>query len=102
MTDVESELGRDHHLLAERSEGFADKLFIQEWAVNLGGVEECDTALHGCPQQRGHLLLVFGRTVRKAHSHTAEPESRNFEAAASKFALLHCFSFATVFPDLQI
>src|ERR1035441_7120732 len=51
---------------------------------------------NGSPEKRGHLLLVFGRTVRKAHSHAAEPESRNFQAALSKFALLHCFSFETV------
>src|ERR1700724_2465199 len=31
-----------------------------------------------------------------AHSHAAEAESRNFQAAISKFAFLHCFSLGTV------
>src|ERR1022692_1498482 len=95
-TKFEPELRGGHHLSTERSEGFAHEFFVCERAVHFGGIEECDAAVHGCPEKRGHLLLVFGRTVRKAHSHAAEPESRNFQAALSKFALLHCFSFETV------
>src|SRR2546423_13071661 len=91
-TEVEPELGGDDNLLAEGSERFAHKLFVQERAVNLGGVEKRDAAFHGCPKKRGHLLLVFGRAVRKTHSHAAQSESRNFQVAISKFALLHCFS----------
>src|SRR5271166_3496647 len=74
--EIEPEFGGDHHLLAERSEGFANQLFVQERAVDLGGVEERDAALHGRPEKGSHLLLIFGRAVRKAHPHTAEPESR--------------------------
>ena len=44
---VEPELGGDHHLLAERSEGFANKFFVSERAVNFSGVEEGDAAFHG-------------------------------------------------------
>ena len=95
---VEPEFGGDHHPVAEGSEGFAHEFFVQERAVDLGGVEECDAAFHGCPDQSGHLLLVFGRAVRKAHSHAAEPEGRNFQAALSKFALLHCFSLDILSP----
>src|SRR5579863_4814375 len=80
-TQVETKLGGDHNFPKERSEGFAHKLFVQERAVHLGGVEECDATFHGGTEKRGHLLLVFGRTVRKAHSHAAEPESRYFQAA---------------------
>ena len=87
---VEPELGGDHHLLAEGSEGFAHKLFVQERAVDLGGVEERDAAFHGRAQQRGHLLFVFGRAVGKAHPHAAEPEGRDFQIALSEFAILHC------------
>src|ERR1019366_402770 len=93
---VESEFGGDHHSVTEGSESFAHQLFVQERAVDLGSVEECDAAFHSCPEKRGHLLLVFGRTVRKANSHAAEPEGRDFQAAISKFALLHCFSLGTV------
>jgi hypothetical protein len=40
--NVEPELGGDHHLLAEASQSFAHELFVQERAVDLGSVEECD------------------------------------------------------------
>src|SRR5262245_66471145 len=40
----ETELGGDHHLLAEGGEGFAYEYFVCERAVNLGGIEECDAA----------------------------------------------------------
>ena len=57
----------------------------------LGGVEERDAAFHGSPEHRGHLLFVFGWAVRKAHSHAAEAEGRDFQIALSKFSLLHRF-----------
>ena len=62
---------------------------LSERAVDFGGVEEGDAAFHGGAEKRDHLLLVFGRTVGKAHSHAAEPEGRDFQIAFSKFALLH-------------
>src|SRR5262245_13482103 len=43
----EPELGGDHHLLAEGSEGFAYELFVCERSVNFSGVEECDAAFDG-------------------------------------------------------
>ena len=89
--ELEPELGGDHHLLAERGEGFAHELLVRERAVDLGGVEERDAAFDGRPNQRDHLLLVRGRAVAEAHAHAAEPEGRDFQVALSKFALLHCF-----------
>ena len=86
---VEPELGGDHHLLAEGSEGLAHEFFVRERAVDLGGVEERDAAFDGRPEQGGHLLLVLGRAVGKAHAHAAEPEGRDFQVAVSEFALLH-------------
>jgi hypothetical protein len=70
-------------------EGLADEIFVCEWAVNLGRVEERDAAFDGCPEKRGHLLLVFGWTVGKTHSHAAQPDGRDFQITLSKFALLH-------------
>ena len=87
--EVEPEFGGDHHLLAERSEGFAHEFFVGERAVDFGGVEERDAAFDGGAKKSGHLLLVFGRAVGKAHSHAAEPDGRDFQIAFSKFALLH-------------
>jgi hypothetical protein len=88
-TEIESELGGDHNFATVRSESFAYKLFVGEWAVDFGGVKEGDAAVDGGVKKSGHLLLVFGRTVGKAHSHAPQAESRNFQVAASKFALLH-------------
>jgi hypothetical protein len=44
----------------------------------------------------GHLLLVFGRAVGKAHAHAAEPDGRNFQIAFPQFALLGCLSFESL------
>src|SRR5258708_2914655 len=53
------------------------------------GVEECDAPFDGRPKKSDHLLLVWERSVGKAHSHAAEPESRDFQVTVSKCALLH-------------
>jgi hypothetical protein len=87
--EFEPELGGDHHLSAERSEGFAHKFFVRERAVDFGGVEEGDAAIDGRPKECDHLLLVCRRAVRKAHSHAAEPDRRDFQVAFSEFAFLH-------------
>ena len=38
--EVEAELRRDHDLIADRGERFADELLVRERAVDLRGVEE--------------------------------------------------------------
>src|SRR5271157_1058886 len=76
----------------ERRKRLAHEFFVRERAVDFGRVEERDAAVHCGMEKIGHLLLIFGRTVGKAHAHAAEPESRNFQIAFAKFALLHCFS----------
>ena len=58
VIDVESELGGDDDLVAERSERLADEFLVGERAIDLGGVEEGDAALDGCAKQSDHLLLV--------------------------------------------
>ena len=88
-TDLESELGGDHHSLTHWSQRFADELFVREWAVNFSGVEERDASFHCCSQKRDHLLLILRRTVARAHSHAAESDCRYCQTALSKFTLLH-------------
>src|SRR5437899_6411354 len=87
--EFESKLCGDHHLLAKRSEAFAHEFLVRERAINFGGVEECDAAFHSCAKQRDHLLLIFRRTVPKAHPHAAESDRRHFQPAFSKFARFH-------------
>ena len=96
--EPEAELGGDHHLAAERSERFAHELFVRERAVDFGGVEERDAAFDGRADQRDHLLLVRGRAVAEAHAHAAEAEGRDFQVAASQFALLHFSSCSALVP----
>ncbi len=90
--DVESELGGDDHLSAERREGLAYEFFVVERAVDLRGVEEGDAALDCRVEQRDRSYLFREWFVGKAHSHASEPKSRYFQIAFSQFALLHCFS----------
>ena len=45
--DVEAELGRDHHLVANRPQRLADQLLIGERPVDFSGVEEGHPALTG-------------------------------------------------------
>src|ERR1035438_5713343 len=45
---VEPELRGDYHTVTEGGESFADEFFVCERAVDLGGIEECDAAFHGC------------------------------------------------------
>ena len=87
--ELEPELGGDDDPAAERSEGLAHQILVRERTVHLGGVEERHATLHGDPQERDHLRPVPRRTVREAHPHAPEPESRHLEVAASQRALLH-------------
>ena len=71
--NFEAELGGDHYLVAERSEGFADEFFVCERAVDFGGVEEGDTAFYGRADERDAFLLVDGGAETETQSHAAEP-----------------------------
>src|SRR5438874_8762005 len=90
-TKFESELRGNCDSLTQRSQRFANELFVRERTVNFSGIEKRNPAFNCRPNQRDHLILVFGRTVAKAHSHTAQSDSRHFQIALSKFPLLHCF-----------
>ena len=45
--DIKTELGGDHDPVAERRESFADEFFVDEWAIDFGGVEEGDATFDG-------------------------------------------------------
>ena len=90
--DVDAELGGDHHLVADRLQRFADDLFVRVRAIDLGGVEEGDAALEGRPDQADRIRRLHRLAVGLAHPHAAEADGRDFEAAVSEFALLHCRS----------
>ena len=87
--DVVAELGGDHHVAAERSQGFTDEFLVPERAVVLRGIEECDATLDGRTDDRNHLLPVRLLSVGIGHAHASKPDGRDLEAAVAKFALLH-------------
>ena len=91
-SDVEAELGGDHHLLTEGGEGFAHQLLVRERAVDLGGVEERDAALDGRPDQGDHLLLVRRRAVAMLMPMQPSPMA---DTSRSLFpSLRFCMSFS--------
>jgi hypothetical protein len=53
-----TELGRDHDLVAERGESFADDRLNLIRAVSLGGIEEGDAALGDSADQLDRILRV--------------------------------------------
>ncbi len=73
----------DDDLTAEGREGFADELFIEERAVDFGGIEEGDAAIDGFVEELDHLLLVFSGAVGPAHAHAAETEGGDLKIAVA-------------------
>jgi hypothetical protein len=94
--DVEPKLGGDHHLLADGRERLAHQLLVRERTVDFGGVEEGNPEVDGGPNDGDHLLHIAGRSVAEAHTHAAEPESRDLQAAVSKSSFLHLVSFSRI------
>lgn len=76
--DVEGELD---DLVADRGQGFADELLIDERPVGLGGVEEGHTAFNRIADQRDHLRPVWRLSVVRAHSHAPQSECGNLQRA---------------------
>src|SRR5450432_4405494 len=74
FVEVEPELRGDRDLPTQGREGFTYEFLIEERAVNFRSIEQRDAEFHGCPDDRDHFRLVFGRTVTEAHSHAAEAD----------------------------
>src|ERR1700722_1484886 len=95
---VHTKFRRDNGVVPAPSERPTEEFLVDIRAVYLRSVEEVDSEIK-CAVDRGHRLRLIRRfAVILAHSHAAEAESRNYQAAISKFALLHCFSLGTVSP----
>ena len=72
------ELGGDHYLVPPPGDRLADKDFIRERAVHVGGVEEIAAELQGPVNRRDGLSLVAG-AVELRHAHAPEAEGGNFQ-----------------------
>jgi hypothetical protein len=86
---IETELGPYGHLPPEGLQGLANQLFIDEGAVNFGGVEEGDAPFHRGADQRDHLLFVGRGTVGEAHAHAAHAHGRHLQAVGSQCSRFH-------------
>jgi hypothetical protein len=71
--DVESELGRDHDLVAYRGKGLADELLVDERPVELGSVEEGDALVDREADQVKAALPVNGPAIGGAQAHASKP-----------------------------
>src|SRR3954452_13293076 len=81
VLELEAELGRNHHLIADRRQCVADELFVREWSVRFGRIEERHTTFECCPNDRETVFTGASGAVAKADAHAAEAERRHFEAA---------------------
>ncbi len=75
---AEAELGGDDHPVADGGQRFADQLFVDERAVDLGRVEERHAAFDGGMNQGDHLALVARQAIALAHAHAAQADGRDF------------------------
>ena len=60
LFDVITKFGGDHDFVAERRERFANKPFIGQWPVNLGGIEERNAFFIGCTNDLNALVYGAG------------------------------------------
>src|SRR5437868_6227583 len=89
LHDLETELGRDHDLVADRRERLAYDFLIRERSIDFRGVEERHaTLVRGADQGYG-VFLIEGGSIAEIEAHTAEAQGRNFKATFAEFALLH-------------
>src|SRR5215467_8089500 len=91
----EAELRRDYHLVSDGNEGFAKQFFIAKRTIDFRRIEERHAAFDRGANKRATCLLVNGRPVPVAQSHTAEPDCRHFQIASSQFPLLRIHLFST-------
>src|SRR5258708_15915054 len=99
VLELGPELRGNDALLAERKKRLAHQFFVDERAVDFCGIEKGNTEFHCFADQRYHCIPVRGGAAMITHAHAAEADSRNFQVAVSKFALLHfLISFSTFNP----
>jgi hypothetical protein len=67
---LEAEFGSDHDIFAEGSESFTDYFFIDERAIDFGGVEERDTTLDSAANELDCFAFLRGGAKTKAKAHT--------------------------------
>ena len=86
FVDDDSTLAREHELIAALLEHVADELFVVPETVDARGVEKRVSDLE-CVKQRALGFFGVGLAVGLGHTHAADPDGGDLEAA--KHSLLH-------------
>jgi hypothetical protein len=60
--------------IAERPKRLADELFVREWPVRFGGIEERDPAVDGGANGRDAFLAARRLSVTEANAHAPESQ----------------------------
>jgi hypothetical protein len=79
VLELEPEFRRNHHLVANRPERLADQLFVRQWSVRFGRIEERHATVECRPKDREAVFTGCSGAVAKADAHAAETERRHFE-----------------------
>ena len=76
--------------IAHGRQRFADQLFVGEWSVHFGRIEERHAAVKCRPDDGEPVFTGRRGAVAEADAHAPETESRHFQSACSQPAFLHC------------
>ncbi|MNQ92488.1 hypothetical protein D3C85_1079190 [compost metagenome] len=106
LIDVPTELGSDHHLIAERGHAFAENPLHLMGAIRLGRIIEGDAVVEGGANDVVHLRPVRDRRlVGATHVLHAQAHTRYFQGAelapADKGSGLRRFCRASSFTGVR-
>src|SRR5260370_7925806 len=79
--NIETELGRDDHLVPKRRERFADKLFVRISAIHFSGIEECHALIDGGADERNALAFLYARPIPMAQPHASNTDANDLQTA---------------------
>ena len=95
LDDVEAELGRYLHPVAQRPQSLADQNFIGEGPVDFRRVEKGHAEVDGAVQRPDRIGL-FLAAIAMAHAHASEADRKDAEVCA-ELAWFHIHSASILF-----
>src|SRR6516225_9044955 len=76
---IHPQLGRDHNLITDGLQGFADENLIVSGAVAFSRVEVCAAEFDGVADEPNGFFSIRGRTVTVAEAHASEANCGNLD-----------------------
>jgi hypothetical protein len=89
LADHKSKFRGEYDALSNGRKRLADQFLVGERPIDFRRVKKSDPTLHRGANQADHVLPVGGWPVPETHSHAAEAECRDPQAAVSQGSLLH-------------